>query len=180
MGDWSMLITLSSPSMPEMFLCFPGTVLARFKSLARRLYKISFTRELFPEPETPVTQVITPTGIFTEMPLRLFSLAPVTASQPLGCRRWVGTGTCILPLKYWPVTDSATSMISCAVPWAITFPPWEPAPGPISTTWSASSIVSSSCSTTISVLPRSRRFFRVLSSLSLSLWCRPMLGSSRI
>ena len=41
-------------------------------------------------------------------------------------------------------------------------------------------MVSSSCSTTISVLPRSRSCFNVASSLSLSLWCRPMLGSSRI
>mgnify|MGYP001781739242 CR=1 FL=1 len=41
-------------------------------------------------------------------------------------------------------------------------------------------MVSSSCSTTIRVLPRSRRFFRVASSRSLSRWWRPMEGSSRI
>ena len=151
-------------------MCFPGIVLARFRSLARRLYKISLTRELFPEPETPVTQVRMPRGIFTEIFFRLFSLAPVTASQPLGLRLVSGTGTCILPLRYCPVMDSSTSIISWAVPWATTLPPWEPAPGPISTTWSASSIVSSSCSTTISVFPKSRRFFNVLRSLSLSFW----------
>jgi len=41
-------------------------------------------------------------------------------------------------------------------------------------------MVSSSCSTTMSVLPMSRRFFIVLSSFALSRWCRPMLGSSRM
>ena len=40
-------------------------------------------------------------------------------------------------------------------------------------------MVSSSCSTTIRVLPRSRSRFRVASNLSLSRWCRPMDGSSR-
>ena len=53
-----------------------------------------------------------------------------------------------------------------------------PAPGPISITWSAISIASSSCSTTITVLPRSLNFCSVCSNLSLSLWCKPMLGSS--
>ena len=41
-------------------------------------------------------------------------------------------------------------------------------------------MVSSSCSTTISVLPRSRSFFKVSMSLVLSRWCKPILGSSRI
>ncbi len=41
-------------------------------------------------------------------------------------------------------------------------------------------MVSSSCSTTMTVLPRSRRRLRVPSSLWLSRWCRPMEGSSRI
>ena len=41
-------------------------------------------------------------------------------------------------------------------------------------------MVSSSCSTTMRLLPRSRRFFSVASSLSLSRWCSPMDGSSKI
>ena len=48
-------------------------------------------------------------------------------------------------------------MISAGVPSATISPPWTPAPGPMSTTWSAARIASSSCSTTITVLPRSRR-----------------------
>jgi len=65
-----------------------------------------------------------------------------------------------------------------SVPCATTSPPCTPAPGPRSTTWSAVRIASSSCSTTITVLPRSRRRFSVSSSRSLSRWWRPMLGSS--
>ena len=57
-------------------------------------------------------------------------------------------------------------------------PPCSPAPGPMSTTWSATRMVSSSCSTTITVLPRSRRRRRVSISLWLSRWCNPIEGSS--
>ena len=42
------------------------------------------------------------------------------------------------------------------MPCATTSPPWTPAPGPMSMTWSAWRIASSSCSTTSTVLPRSR------------------------
>ena len=41
-------------------------------------------------------------------------------------------------------------------------------------------MVSSSCSTTTRVLPRSRSSLSVAMSLPLSRWCRPMLGSSRM
>ena len=42
------------------------------------------------------------------------------------------------------------------MPETTTWPPCSPAPGPMSTTQSAVRMVSSSCSTTMSVLPRSR------------------------
>ena len=58
---------------------------------------------------------------------------------------------------------------------ATTWPPCSPAPGPMSTTQSAVRMVSSSCSTTISVLPRSRSRVSVSISRRLSRWCRPML-----
>jgi hypothetical protein len=48
-----------------------------------------------------------------------------------------------------------------SVPSATTSPPWRPAPGPRSTTQSAARMVSSSCSTTSTVLPRSRSCFSV-------------------
>ena len=48
----------------------------------------------------------------------------------------------------------------------------------MSTTQSAAAIVSSSCSTTISVFPRSRSRVSVSMSRWLSRWCRPIDGSS--
>ena len=65
-------------------------------------------------------------------------------------------------------------------PQATSVPPRSPAPGPKSTTTSASRMVSSSCSTTMTVLPMSRRRLRVSNSRWLSRWCRPMEGSSRM
>ena len=59
--------------------------------------------------------------------------------------------------RYWPVSDSPAPSDLAGVPSATTSPPCTPAPGPMSTTWSAARIASSSCSTTITVLPRSRR-----------------------
>ena len=50
----------------------------------------------------------------------------------------------------------------------------------MSTIQSAVRIVSSSCSTTSSVLPRSRSRISVAMSLALSRWCRPIDGSSRM
>ena len=98
-GDWSILITLSSCSIPRISLCSPGIVLARFSFFARLLYSISLTRELFPDPDTPVTQVKTPSGNFTSMFFRLFCFAPFTVSQPVGFFRSAGTGILIFPLR---------------------------------------------------------------------------------
>ena len=42
------------------------------------------TRELFPEPETPVMHVKTPRGISTSMFFRLWASAPVRRIEPLG------------------------------------------------------------------------------------------------
>ena len=97
---------------------------------------------------------------------------------PVNLRLVFGTLIFFLPDKYCPVTESSTFAISSAVPCAITFPPCTPAPGPMSITSSAEYIVSVSCSTTITEFPRSLSFFSVCISFSLSLWCKPILGSS--
>ena len=47
--------------------------------------------------------------------------------------------------------------MSLGVPLAIILPPWVPARGPKSNTQSAARIVFSSCSTTITVFPKSRK-----------------------
>ena len=161
--------------------CAPARVFAPFSSAASFLYRISLTNEDLPEPETPVTQVSVPSGIVKSVCLRLFTAQPLTVMLlPLPLRRISGTGMNFLPERYCPVMDLSLLSSSSIVPSNTTSPPLRPAPGPISTMWSAANMVSSSCSTTMSVLPRSRSRPRVASSLSLSRWCRPMDGSSRI
>ena len=71
-----MSITLSKYSVPVILRNLPGTNLALFKVFAQYLCTISFTREDFPEPETPVTQVKTESGICTSTFFKLFSSAP--------------------------------------------------------------------------------------------------------
>ena len=64
---------------------------------------------------------------------------------------------CACPTRNWPVSDSSTCIdLARPCPAATIWPPCSPAPGPMSTRWSAARIVSSSCSTTSTVLPRSR------------------------
>ena len=77
-----------------------------------------------------------------------------------------------------PVTDSAASASDAGGPAATMRPPSSPAPGPRSITWSAARITSSSCSTTTTVLPASRRAGSRPSSREVSRGCRPAVGSS--
>ena len=133
MGDWSMSMTLSSASMPSMPSCAPGRVRARFRSRERALRTISLTSVDLPEPETPVTQVKTPSGMRTSMFLRLCSRAPRTSSSPVGLRRCAGTAIFRAPERNCPVREFGLRMISSAVPQATTSPPCTPAPGPMST-----------------------------------------------
>ena len=88
-----MSIILSRFSAPSISSCLPAIILALFNFFASDLYKISFTRLLLPEPETQVTTVIIPSGNFTSMFLRLFSLAPFTSRKPVGSLRTLGIGT---------------------------------------------------------------------------------------
>ena len=138
------------------------------------------TSVLLPDPDAPVIATITPSGIVTSTALRLFSLAPrTTRALPLPFRRTLGVGIDRLPDRNCPVGDRGQASRSSSVPWTTTVPPCTPGPGPISTTWSAARIVSSSCSTTITVLPTSRRLSSVAIIFTLSFGCRPIDGSSR-
>ena len=58
-------------------------------------------------------------------------------------------------------------------------PPCGPAPGPMSTTWSAIRMTSGSCSTTRTVLPLSRRRWSSAFIRSTSWACSPIVGSSK-
>ena len=92
---------------------------------------------------------------WTEHPFG-FALAAEAADQLLAAQ---DTG---------PVSESGFAMTCFGVPWAMILPPCVPAPGPMSRIWSAACIVSASCSTTITVLPRSRRRSKVWSRRRLS------------
>ena len=63
--------------MPFICLHFPGFSLDPFNSFAMLLYKTSFIRVDFPDPETPVTQLNTPSGILTFTSFKLFCDAPI-------------------------------------------------------------------------------------------------------
>ena len=84
--------------------------------------------------------------------------AAPSRSRGRRCARWsrdaVVPGASAARARKRPVTDSGCACSCAAVPAATTRPPRTPAPGPRSMMWSARRMVSSSCSTTTSVLPR--------------------------
>ena len=108
---------LSIFSMPLILLHFPGFSLDLYNSLASDLYKTSLTRVDFPEPETPVTQLNNPKGIFTVTSFKLFSLAfIISIAFPFDFLLLLGTFTFSLPLKYLPVIEVSMFLICSAVP----------------------------------------------------------------
>ena len=163
-------------SMTLSTVCSPSTAL-QFSSLEKYLFWASWaffksvlnTKVDLPLPETPVTQTNLPNGISTSMSFRLFPQAPINLMPvPLPGRRTLSALIDFAPLKYWPVNDCLFAAIICGVPQATTSPPCTPAPSPMSKTKSASRIASSSCSTTITELPWSRKFLSVSSNRLLS------------
>ena len=128
-----MAMILSNCSMPSMPSWGPGRCRERFRSRERALNRISFTSEDLPEPDTPVTQVITPRGKRTSMPFRLLARAFFTVIHPVGFRRKSGVGTFRRPERYAPVREAGLFIISSQVPAATISPPLTPAPGPTST-----------------------------------------------
>ena len=92
---------------------------------------MSFTSELLPEPDTPVTHTNVPSGISTSMFLRLLCAAPMIFSQFLpGGRRLAGISIFSLPERYCPVRLRGSAAMSSAEPMATTSPPRTPGPGP--------------------------------------------------
>ena len=91
-GDWLMSMTLSMLPAPSMRSWAPGRTGRRPTRPASAFSRTSFTSVLFPDPDTPVTQVSAPSGNPASMPRRLCSRAPRTVIQPLPGRREGGTG----------------------------------------------------------------------------------------
>ena len=61
---------------------------------------------LLPEPDTPVMQTITPSGISTSTLRKLFARAPrIDSVGPGGCRRMAGTSMRRLPARNEPVME---------------------------------------------------------------------------
>ena len=111
--------------------------------------------------------------------LRLWPLAPFSVRNlPFPLRRFFGISIFNSPVKYFVVSESTVfnSEIGAAL---MIRPPCIPAPGPISTTKSAASIISLSCSTTITEFPASRKRLSELIKRVLSRWCKPIEGSSK-
>src|SRR6266581_3855482 len=152
--------------MPITLPCLPGTILVPCSSLASAAYRMSLTSVDLPDPETPVTAMKVPSGNATSTRRKLCSVAPLTTTSLLleTLRRLAGNGIDSRPVRYAPVSDSSLASSSSSGPETTIWPPCSPARGPMSTTQSAALIVSSSCSTTISVLPRSRRRSSLASS----------------
>ena len=100
------------------------------------------------------------------------------SSSRVGSRRSTGTGMRARPERYRPVMELLSCLTSSTVPLASSRPPSSPAPGPRSIRRSAAMITSGSCSTTSTVLPRSRSSCMILTSLAVSRECRPIDGSS--
>ena len=95
---------------------------------------MSFTRELFPDPDTPVTHVRLPRGKLTSMFLRLFSLAPITFTEfPAVFLRELGTSILFSFERYFLVIEFLAERRKLpSVPWYTTSPPPSPARGPSS------------------------------------------------
>ena len=132
---------------------------------------------LFPEPETPEMVTSLFKGNSTVIFFRLFSLHPFIQILNFESRFFVFFSICNFPFKYLEVNESDLIMF-LKLPCTTIWPPLVPAYGPISIIWSADLMISSSCSTTKTVLPKSFNFLIILISCFVSCECRPILGSS--
>ena len=164
-------MALSIFSKPLICLCLPQLTSERCKCLCSAGAKVPEIKEDFPEPLTPVIAVNAPNGNFTSISFKLLCLAPLISKN---CPRFAffltsGVGIVFLPAKYAPVIDSSSIITSEGGPFATTRPPCIPAPGPKSHNQSACLKVSSSCSTTSNVLPKSLNSRNVFNRRSLSL-----------
>ena len=181
MGLWLISIILSIFSSPSIFLNGCVGWLDLFKLLFIAGYKVWLIKVDFPEPETPVTHINFPKGSFKSTSLRLLPEHPeILIDSFESIEPFFLISIFFFPEIYSPVKESLFLINLLKVPEKHTSPPCTPAPGPMSIMWSAASIVSWSCSTTTTVLPKSLSLFSVANSLELSLWCNPIDGSSKM
>jgi len=173
-GDWSIRRTVSISSSPSRASCSRELRTCCRSSGGRgpcRTRRASTWT--FLEPETPVMAVKHPIGMSTSRSLRLCWRAPdregtVGIPALVGNRDLLATGEVVAGDRSLGRFDLLDGAVGDDLAAALA------GPGPISMTASARRIVSSSCSTTSRVLPRSRSSSRVSSSRSLSRWWSPI------
>ena len=117
MGDWSTTLTPRRLPPPLSSNASAGPRRPLDEAAGTR---VSVTKLDFPEPETPVMQVSSPTGLCRSTPLRLFPRAPSTDSIRLSSAgvRCSGTRMARFPERYSPVREPLVLQISFALPWA--------------------------------------------------------------
>ena len=115
-GDWSISIILSTSSVPLNPLNGFGILrdLLLFKVKFKALYNVCKTSVDLPDPETPVTQVKLPRGIFKFTLSKLLPVAPVISKNLPFFANLLFVGTLIFNLfdKYLPVILSLLLQIS--------------------------------------------------------------------
>src|SRR5512143_1432166 len=99
MGDWSTVIILSSRFTPRRTSCLPDLSFEPLRMFDSTGNSVSVTSVDFPEPDTPVTHVRTPTGNPAYTLLRLFSDAPTSSTVPLGFLLADGVGMDLRPAR---------------------------------------------------------------------------------
>jgi hypothetical protein len=101
-GDWSTLITLSNSIQPFDAPCGATSAWLPYSLRATAAYSVSLTSVLLPEPDTPVTQVSSPTGKADVHALQVVAVAPTmdagSASRWAACARR-GTAMRSTPLR---------------------------------------------------------------------------------
>ena len=103
-----------------------------FKVKFNALYSVCKINVDLPLPDTPVTQVKLPKGIFKLTLFKLLPVAPVISRNLPFFANLLFLGTSILNLfeRYFPVILILFFVISSKVPCATTSPPLFPASGP--------------------------------------------------
>lgn len=144
--------------------------------------RLSSTRVVLPEPDTPVTAVSLPRGMAISSGLTVW-IAPVSRktapwSNSSSAAALVLVRTVRSPERKAPIRECGLRSTSSTVPCAMISPPAAPEPGPISTMWSAWRSTRTSWSTSTTELPSVSRSSTTPSRPSTLEGWSPIEGSS--
>lgn len=181
MGVASITFTLAMPSASRESTCSGIAPLETLAWIAGT--RLSSTIVVFPDPDTPVTTVILPTGILRSRGCTV-CIGPVVIlivpreNRDSSAARLRTTGS-IPPEMYGPMIEPGSDATCWTVPCDTTVPPFLPAPGPISISQSADLSALTSWSTRMTEFPCSTRSPTMAIMPSRFEGCRPIDGSSR-